>query len=269
MCPAHKIGYCSYNIMVLSTYFITLDSKDLIMWSTENIHLLRCDAMQCGQQATIFQNNLLSVPSWLVPPTLSFSYSVILKMEAADKLAITTHHFRSSPHGHNTWEMISGVWQHSWTWVDFFSFSWTRQIEDQPVRCMLLSTSHFKWQMGEQRFIPISHFAIGWVTDAHISAKVCYPKLSRKIFSCDTLVLELFHLKFQARAHITINYCMKTLQHLTTIIMSRICCRTALSDQDNYRTATNQLPLEWENCKKLGRDYVGWRTCGGCILYGS
>jgi len=59
--------------------------------------------------------------------------------------------------------------------------------------------------------------------------------------------------------------CIKTLDHLITIIMSRICCRTALPDQDNYRIATNQLPLEWENCKKVGRDYVGWRTCGGCI----
>jgi hypothetical protein len=198
MCPAHKVGYCLDNIMGLSTYFISLDSKDLIMWSIENIHLLRCDAMQCGQQATIFQNNLLSVPSWLVPPTLSSSYSVILKMEAADMLAITTHHFISSPHVHNTWEMITGVWQHSWAWVDSFSFSWTRQIEDQPVSCMLLSTSHFKLQIGGggQRFIPISHFDIGWVTDPHTEWSVKVQKYAP----------QNYHARFSPVTHLCWNY---------------------------------------------------------------
>jgi hypothetical protein len=115
--------------------------------------------------------------------------------------------------------------------------------------------------------------------------KSMLPKIIMQIFSCDTFVLELFHLKLQAIAHITINHrppahhhsqcccnvvlsCFKTLQHLVTIITSRICCRTGTSLHCLTRITTG-LPLQREKCEKLGRDYVGWRTCSGCILYGS
>jgi hypothetical protein len=62
--------------------------------------------------------------------------------------------------------------------------------------------------------------------------------------------------------------CFKTLQHLVTIITSRICCRTGTSLHCPTRITTG-LPLQREKCEKLGRDYVGWRTCSGCTLYGS
>jgi len=292
MCPAHKVGYCLDSIMGLSTYFISLDSKDLIMWSTENIHLLRCDATQCGQQATIFQNSLLSVPSWLVPPTLS-SYSVILKMEAADMLAITTHHFISSPHVHNTWEIITGVWQHSWAWVDSFSFSWTRQIEDQPVRCMLLSTSHFKLQIGGggKDSFPSHILTLDesqTLTQNEVSkCKSMLPKFIMQDFllwhTCAGIIppqtsgkstyynkplgetVQPAHHHSQCCCNVALS-CFKTLQHLVTIIMSRICCRTGTSLQSLTRLTTGLQPINCHFNGRIARNLEGIMLGGGHVV---
>jgi len=90
------------------------------------------------------------------------------------------------------------------------------------------------------------------------NAKVCSPKLSCKIFSCDTFVLELFHLKLQAIAHITINHRPPSqsvlLQRGVVLLQDTATPHhhhnvwnllqdwdiLTLSDQDNYRTATSK-----------------------------
>ena len=139
--------------------------------------------------------------------------------------------------------------------------------------CQMHAVVHFTLQMTDGGGAKIHSHLTFWHWMSHRcshgmkcqSAKVCSPKLSCKIFSCDTLVLELFHLKLQATAHITINHCMKQC-NLPTITMSRICCRTGRSLHCLTRITTGLQPINCHFNGRIARNLEGIMLGGGHVV---
>jgi hypothetical protein len=87
------------------------------------------------------------------------------------------------------------------------------------------------------------------------STQVCSPKLSCKIFSCDTLVLELFHIKLQATSHITINHRVKQC-NLPTITISVAAMWSCLAS----RHCNTLSPSCLEFAAELGHPYCSCKS---------
>jgi hypothetical protein len=257
MCPAHKVGYCSDNIMVSVNilHFTGFQRFDCMKhWKYPSPEMW-CHVVWSRQQ--YFRSTYcLYLPS---------SYSVILKMEAAAYWQ-SPHIISEVPHmatTHRNWYQECGnTVEHGWTPSVSAAQGKLKTSLSHACWCPL-QTSYDRWGTNMHSCLTLwqwmSHTSTHMTQNEVSQCKVSSQKLSRKDFSCDTLVLELFytycdkplfetmqpaHHHSQCCCNMALSY-FKPMQHLVTIIMTISCCRTGTSLHCLTRMITGLQPM---NC---------------------